>query len=377
MANTLKDGEVAFMEGSGKKPYELKNTGGVFSCSCPAWKNQSKNIDMRTCKHLRAHLGSAHEDARLGNKLTATDPVVDSNVEVRKIVKGQTIAEARGIDQNVILNRAKEQGRKLRPDEKAQLNGPPILLAHKFENDFDPTGWWMSEKMDGVRALWDGENLISRQGNIYHAPDWFKSKFPDFALDGELWIERQAFQKTISIVKRLEADDRWKEVSYVVFDLPHHNETFEQRMKVLDEWHRQTRAPYVKIHSQMLVQSQKHLADELKRYVGLGAEGLMLRKPGSLYEVGRSYSLLKVKQFQDAEATVIDYTAGRGRHKGVVGALIVRMENGKEFSVGTGLSDADRKNPPPIGTVITYSYTELTTDGIPKCGAYLRKKIEE
>lgn len=375
MANTLKDGEVAYVQGSGKKPYELKNTGGVYSCMCPAWRNQSATIDKRSCKHLRAHLGSAAEDARLGNK--PVGPVIDSNVEVRKIVKGQTIAEAKGVDQNIILNRAKEQGRKLRPDEKAQLNGPPIMLAHKFENDLDPTGWWFSEKMDGVRAWWDGKNLISRQGNIYHAPEWFKSKFPDFALDGELWIERQAFQKTISIVKRLEADDRWKEVSYVLFDLPHHDGTFEQRMEALDEWHRQTRAPYVKIHSQMLVQSHKHLADELKRYVGLGAEGLMLRKPASAYEVGRSYNLLKVKIFQDAEAEVIGYTAGKGRHKGVVGALEVRMANGKEFCLGTGLNDADRRNPPPIGSIVTYTFTEHSDDGVPKFAAFVRIRPTE
>ncbi len=372
---TLNDGEVAYVQGSDKKPYELKNVGGVFSCSCPSWRNQTANIDKRSCKHLRAHLGSAAEDARLGTK--PAGPVIDSNVEVRKIVKGQTIAEAKGIDQNVILNRAKEQGRKLRPDEKAQLNGPPIMLAHKFENDLDPTGWWFSEKMDGVRAWWDGKNLISRQGNIYHAPEWFKSRFPDFALDGELWIDRRAFQKTISIVKRLEADDRWKEVSYVLFDLPHHDGTFEQRMKALDEWHRQTRAPYVKIHSQMLVQSHKHLADELKRYVGLGAEGLMLRKPTSAYEVGRSYNLLKVKIFQDAEAEVIGYTAGKGRHKGVVGALEVRMLNGKEFCLGTGLNDADRRNPPSIGSTVTYSFTEHSEDGVPKFAAFVRVRPSE
>ena len=138
MANTMKDGDVAYVQGSGKKPYELKNVGGVYSCSCPSWRNQGLAIDKRSCKHLRAHLGAAHEDARLGNKPSAS--VVDSNVEVRKIVKGQTIAEAKGIDQQAILDRAKEQGRKLRPDEKAQLNGPPVLLAHKYEGDVNPIG---------------------------------------------------------------------------------------------------------------------------------------------------------------------------------------------------------------------------------------------
>ncbi len=372
MANILKDGEVAYIQGSGKKPYELKNVGGVYSCSCPAWRNQSANIDMRTCKHLRAHLGSAVEDARLGNK--PAGPVIDSNVEVRKIVKGQTIAEAKGIDQNIILNRAKEQGRKLRPDEKAQLNGPPILLAHKFENDTDPTGWWCSEKLDGVRAFWDGENLISRQGNIFHAPDWFKAALPKHQLDGELWMGRQKFQKTISVVKRLDGGLQWEDVRYVVFDAPHLDMPFEDRMHFLQNdpiFKKGFGGAYVVLHSQIRVESRKHLADMLKAAVANGAEGLMIRKPYSLYEVGRSYTLLKVKQFQDGEAVVIGYTEGKGRHKGVVGALEVRMPNGKEFCLGTGLNDAERKNPPPIGSTVTYSFTEHSDDGVPKFAAFV------
>jgi DNA ligase-1 len=371
MANTLKDGEVFHMQGSGKKPYELKNAGGVYSCTCPAWRNQSVALDVRSCKHLRKHLGDAHEDARIGKAPTASRPLAVGEAPDKK-VKGKTIAEVKGYDVQEVLDRAAKEGRKLRPDEKAKIAGPPIMLAHKFENDFDPAGWWFSEKMDGVRAWWDGTNLISRQGNVYHAPDWFKSRFPSFPLDGELWIERQAFQETISIVKRLEADERWKRVSFVVFDMPHHTGTFEERIEALEAWHHQECAPYVKIHSQMKVRDHKHLADELKQYVKLGAEGLMLRRPSSPYEVGRSYHLLKVKIFQDAEAEVIGYTDGKGRHKGVVGALMVRTPEGVEFNIGTGLNDADRRNPPPIGSSVTYTFTEHSDDGVPKFAAYVR-----
>jgi DNA ligase-1 len=369
MANTLKDGETAYIQGSGKKPYELKNTGGVYSCSCPAWRNQGAAIDLRTCKHLRAHLGSAHEDARLGK--APAGPVVDSNVEVRKIVKGQTIAEAKGIDQQAILDRAKEQGRKLRPDEKAQLNGPPVLLAHKYDGDTDPTGWWLSEKLDGVRCYWDGTAFITRQGNVYHAPEWFTKGLPSHPVDGELWMGRGKFQQTLSVARRFDAGEAWRDMFYVAFDLPAHGGSFEERVAALREMHAAVGNPFLRVLEHSKVESKLHLLDELKKYVGLGAEGLMIREPGSDYEVGRSYTLLKVKQFQDDEATVIGYTPGKGRHKGVVGALEVRLKNGKEFKLGTGLNDAERRDPPAVGSTVTFSYTELSDDGVPKFAAFV------
>jgi DNA ligase-1 len=246
------------------------------------------------------------------------------------------------------------------------------LLAHSFEDvDVDPTGWWLSEKLDGVRGYWDGKNFISRQGNVFHAPDWFKMRLPDHPLDGELWMGRKLFQKTISVVKRLDAGEQWKKIMYVVFDAPHLDKPFEERMQFLDDYARREKPPYMQVHSQWKVQSRKYLLDELKRFEAMGAEGLMIRKPGSLYEVGRSSTLLKVKPFKDAEAIVVGHEPGKGRHKGRLGALVVQMPNGKTFSVGTGLSDAERENPPKIGATITYRYADLTDDSLPKCGSFL------
>ena len=67
----LKDGESVEMQGSGSRPYVLKNVGGVYSCSCPAWRNQSIGIERRTCKHLRKLRGDAAEEARIGAALPA------------------------------------------------------------------------------------------------------------------------------------------------------------------------------------------------------------------------------------------------------------------------------------------------------------------
>tara|TARA_B100001964_G_C14150696_1_gene561900 strand:- start:1026 stop:1271 length:246 start_codon:yes stop_codon:yes gene_type:complete len=71
-------------------------------------------------------------------------------------------------------------------------------------------GWWMSEKLDGVRGYWTGNKLISRQGNSFHAPEWFTRNFPSIPLDGELWTEREQFQELVTIVRRESAGTDWE-----------------------------------------------------------------------------------------------------------------------------------------------------------------------
>jgi DNA ligase-1 len=402
----LVEGQPQYAQGSGAKPYEMKNTGGVLSCSCPAWRNQGAKIDRRTCKHLRALLGSAAEDARIGggtarpapaaapsalpSTLPAPAPAAggDSADEVLAAVFGraapQSAPQAFGPAEVVpdserqrILDRAASQGRKLRQDEKAKLNGPGIMLAHPWDGDQDPTGWLWSVKLDGCRGYWSGSEFISRQGNVFAAPAWFKAGLPDHPLDGELWMGRQAFQKTMSIVRRQDAGDLWKQIRYVVFDAPHLTTPFEDRLDFLAEWHRTANPAFTSIHPHDKVRDKDHLRQLLKEAEVAGDEGIMIRKPGSFYETCRSHSLLKVKPFHDAEATVIDHEPGKGRHKGHLGSLVVRMPDGKTFNVGTGLSDEDRRNPPPIGSVVTYSFTETTEAGIPKCAAFLRIRPPE
>jgi len=330
----LADGETAEMKGSAKKPYVLKNTGGVYSCSCPAWRNQSLAIEQRTCKHLRKFRGEAAEKARVGDALPA--------------------------------KRA----------SKKKKDGPPILLAHRWENDVDLDGWWMSEKLDGVRAYWNGKEFLSRQGNVFHAPDWFVADLPDHPLDGELWLERKKFQRTVSIVRRQDKSDLWKEISYLIFDAPALDKPFEDRIEFIQDFTEQNKPAYATAHKHEQCRNLKHLQKELKRVEKLGGEGLMLRQPGSRYEEGRSTSLLKVKTFYDAEARVVDHTAGRGRHKGRVGALVLELPSGEQFSVGTGLSDAQRENPPGLGSVITYRYQELTDGGIPRFPSFVNVRSE-
>jgi DNA ligase 1 len=331
----LKDGESVEVQGSGAKPYVLKNTGGVYSCSCPAWRNQSLPIERRTCKHLRTLRGTAAEEARLGADLPATPEPT-----------------------------------------KADVAAPQLLLAERWDGVVDPAGWWLSEKLDGVRRYWDGAQFLSRLGNRYHAPDWFVAGLPNVPLDGELWLGRKMFQRAVSIVRRQDKSDHWKEIRYVVFDAPKLDQGFEQRLEFVREVVRANKPVYAQAHEHQLCQGLDHLRAELARLEALGGEGLMMRRAGSRYESGRSTSLLKVKSFHDAEARVLRHLEGGGRHKGRLGALFVELEDGTTFSVGTGFSDAERDSPPPLGSLITFRYQELSDGGVPRFPSYVGVRAE-
>lgn len=346
----LADGETIEIKGSGAKPYVLRNTGGVYSCSCPAWRNQSIAIETRTCKHLRQLRGDAAEAARIGH--APADPVK------------KTPRPAPALSTTAV-------GVQL----PAPAKEPPLLLAHPWDHLTDLAGWWMSEKLDGVRAYWDGSRFISRLGNEYRAPDWFVEGLPKEPLDGELWLDRQMFQRTVSIVRRHDASDHWKEITYVVFDAPALASTFEHRQLQLRSW-LGSGLPHARVLDQHVCQGVDHLQRELDRVIGLGGEGLMLRQPQSLYEVGRSTTLYKVKTFLDAEARVVDHLPGEGKHVGRLGALVVEMPDGTRFSVGTGFTDAERRSPPPIGVLITYRYQELTDRGVPRFPTFLRVRSD-
>ncbi|WP_165245522.1 DNA ligase [Paludisphaera soli] len=329
----LLDGETLEIKGSGARPYVLKNTGGLYSCSCSAWRNQSVAIESRTCKHLRKLRGDEAELARVGS---VPPPRPDG--------------EAGG------------------GEAKA---GPPLLLAERWDDAQDLAGWWMSEKLDGVRAYWDGRGLISRLGNAFHAPAWFLEGFPGTPLDGELWIGRRQFQKTVGIVRRQDRSDHWKQVSYVAFDAPALDGPFEARLASVRDHVEQRLPPHLRAHEHAACEGVDHLRAELARVEALGGEGLMMRRPASAYEVGRSVSLLKVKSFLDAEARVLEHLPGAGRHRGRLGALLVELADGTRFSVGTGLSDALRERPPAVGALITFRYQELSEGGVPRFPSFL------
>ena len=254
---------------------------------------------------------------------------------------------------------------------------PPLLLADVYRDDVDLDRYWVSEKLDGVRAYWDGERFVSRSGNRFDAPPWFVEHFPRVPLDGELWMGRGTFERLSGAVRRQTPDGgQWRGIRFMVFDLPSSPATFDRRLQRLREMFETIESPYVALVEQFRVADRGELMDVLNRVVEGGGEGLMLHKDSSLYAAGRTGDLLKLKVHEDAEAVVVGHLPGKGRLAGMLGALLVEMPDGRRFRLGTGFSDEDRRNPPPLGATVTYKYHGKTRNGVPRFASFLRVRDE-
>ena len=267
------------------------------------------------------------------------------------------------------------------PWAQAEAPSPPppaLLLAETASSQLDPAPYWVSEKLDGVRAFWDGRMLRFRSGNPVPAPAWFTAALPPQPLDGELWIARERFDQISGIVRSNPPNDRdWKQVRYMVFELPNAPGSFTERIARMRTLVERAHAPWLQMAPQFRVPNSAALKQQLHNIVKQGGEGLMLHRADAPYQTGRQDVLLKLKPWQDAEATVIGYTPGKGKYAGLTGALNMQMPDGKTFRIGSGLSDALRRNPPPIGALITYRYQSLTGSGIPRFARYLRVRAPE
>ena len=252
---------------------------------------------------------------------------------------------------------------------------PPVTLAKRYDESIDVSQYWVSEKLDGVRAYWNGKHLISRQGNHFEAPGWFTQGFPEQALDGELWTGRNQFQSLMSIVTK-QTDDgaRWKQVKYCVFDLPLHPGSFSQRLVALRQLHDQSKQTSFKVVEQFRIQTSQELMQRLDNIIRAGGEGLMLQRADARHAVGRSDNLLKLKRHQDAEARVLSHLPGKGKYKGMMGSLLVEDELGVQFRIGSGFKDTERLEPPPVGSLITYRYYGKTLKGKPRFASFMRMR---
>jgi len=252
---------------------------------------------------------------------------------------------------------------------------PVIMQAKKYAAGVAVAEYFVSEKLDGVRARWDGKQLVSRHGNVFAAPAWFVSSFPRRVLDGELWLGRGKYQQTVSVVSRQQPHDGWRALTFMVFDLPNNPQPFFERYAQMKIIGHQFLSPYMKIIAQQRISSHSQLMTLLDDVVSQGGEGLMLHHKDALYRSGRSTHLLKVKKLDDAEAIVVAYRAGKGKYSGMVGSIKLRMTNGQEFYVGSGLTDALRADPPTLGSVITYRHQGFTDKGLPRFPVYLRQRL--
>ncbi len=254
---------------------------------------------------------------------------------------------------------------------------PALLLAGVYREGIDLTRYWVSEKLDGVRARWDGAALYSRRGNRFNAPPWFVDGFPPVPLDGELWLGRGTFETLSGIVRRTSpAGDAWRGIRFMVFDLPADSADFNGRLRRLREMFTRIASPHIALIEQFRVADHIELMAALERVVSAGGEGLMLHKGSARYRAGRTNDLLKVKRYEDAEAVVVAHLPGRGRYAGMLGSLLVETPDGRRFRLGSGFSNEERRRPPPVGATVTYKYYGLTRNGIPRFASFLRLRLD-
>lgn len=288
-----------------------------------------------------------------------------------------------------------------------EFTGPVLLAKNYFKNNGEPSiaspkGWWQSEKFDGYRAVWTGSKFVSRTGNVFVAPQWFKDAMPPkIPLDGELWIGRKAFAKCGSIRHKVPVDADWVHVRYLVFDMPTVARPFEVRMDLIEVLVRalvqSSRAvlskypevlklvpknwtPLVAVkHKQ--ASSEKQVRKDLDAILAKGGEGLMLRQPGSAYEGKRSGTLLKVKKAFDTECRVLGYKLGSGKYAGKLGAFHCQLVSDPSVKFHlSGMTDAVRNNyktTHPVGTVLTFTYNETSKTGVPRFPRYQRIRTKE
>lgn len=244
----------------------------------------------------------------------------------------------------------------------------PQLLLLKTYKDQNITGWLVSEKLDGIRAYWDGKKLMSRSGKTIHAPKWFLANYPPFAIDGELWSKRSDFENISSIVRDKNPSSSWREISHHIFDVPDARGGLSERLVTLKSYENEQ----IKIIKQHKIYDKSDLLEFLKAVESRGGEGVVVRDPNAAYIKGRSDQVLKVKSFLDDECRVLGYTRGRGKYEGKVGALHCELKNGVTFKIGSGLSDEDRLHPPKVGEIVSFKYKELTKYKKPRFPSFLR-----
>lgn len=266
------------------------------------------------------------------------------------------------------------------PFAASAANGPkapPLMLAEVYRRGTPLDDYWVSEKYDGMRGYWDGTQLWTRGGERVAAPAWFTGPLPPIPMDGELWAGRGRFNQTVSTVRsQTPVDAAWREIHFMVFDLPAAPGDFTARLAALRKLLPITTAPWLVAVPQQRATTHEALQALLDKTVRMGGEGLMLHRGASPYRSERTADLLKVKPFDDADARVVAHIGGKGKHAGRLGALLVEMPDGKRFKLGGGFTDAERENPPAIGIWVTYRYNGSNPSGLPRFARFLRVRDE-
>ena len=260
-----------------------------------------------------------------------------------------------------------------------------LLRLSEFK-DQNVSGWLASEKLDGVRAYWDGENLLSRQGKKLNAPQSFTKNFPKFALDGELYAKELKFEEIqASVMDKFPDEKAWSRLKFHIFDVPEASGGLPRRLEVLAKFLKNEPNDNLIIIKQIKMRDNAQFLKFAESIIAKGSEGAVVREPNAPYERKRSKNALKFKKFKDAECEVIAINKGSGKYANLAGSLTCKALGGKNdkeragepkegtiFKIGSGLSDKNRQEPPKIGSVITYKFQNLTSNGKPRFPIFLR-----
>lgn len=259
-------------------------------------------------------------------------------------------------------------------EEKRQEISVP--LANDFYEGADIEQYWYSEKLDGIRAFWNGEQLFTRTGKPIIAPEWFTQGLPKEKLDGELWAGRGHFsQVQRTVLDQKPDEDDWKNIQYMAFDLVESG-TYDQRYQHLQRIVSRSNNQYLALVKQSPIDSTAFLYQNLQSVETKMGEGIMLRKIKSHYQGGRTDDLLKLKSFQDDEATVIGYKPGKGKNLNRTGSLYVEWKDGKRFYIGSGLTNELRNTPPALGEKVTFRFNGYTRSGLPRFARFIHVRSE-
>lgn len=259
------------------------------------------------------------------------------------------------------------------PGALAAMHSADAMLATPWQSTLNPADYLVSEKLDGVRALWDGRTLRFRSGRPIAAPSWFAAGLPAVALDGELWAGRRSFERLSGTVrKESPVDAEWRTLRYMVFDLPRDVRPFALRARHIPELTAAAARPWLHALAQSTVPDGAALQARLNDVVAAGGEGLVLHRSDGLWTAGRSDALRKLKPLPDEEGTVLAQLPGHGKYQGRMGALLLQTPQGQRFALGTGFSDAVRAEPPAVGSVVTYRYRDRTASGLPRFASFVR-----
>ena len=239
-----------------------------------------------------------------------------------------------------------------------------------------PQSFVYSEKLDGVRAFWDGKNLYSKGGKLLTPPSFFTQNFPPFAIEGELWSKRGDFENIVSILKSTKKKEKWRELKFYIFEVPNQQGGILKRLEVLEAYLASQPAPFISIIPQLQLNTLQALQDALSAITQAGGEGVVVREKDAPYYTGRNKKAMKLKLYEDRECKITSYVQGKGKFEHLVGSIIC-LDGDIEFKIGSGMSEDFRKNPPKVGTIITYKYFGLNKNKLPKFPVFLRIRSDE